>query len=339
MRSKSPHRLIPTLLFLALSTLACGLLPNRSEDEPDEAVEETAGSEETPVGETAVTYQGLGLDALEAYAATFEVSFTAEGDPAASWDYTVDILSSPTALRRDLRIEGVGPEQDPGDITLIQIGETQYMTGEGIGDASCLIFPESYDLENSFLTPDDFLPDLADITLEPDGPETVAGQPGMGYTFEAESLGDFTGVSGTLVLADEAGYLLRYDFTGSTTDSRFAPGQVGELSWHYEITSTNPGEALSAPGDCSIDLPVMDDAAELTSLFGVTTYSTPSSSEAVLDFYVEALPAAGWERYSLPHTQDNITLLVYAQGGEFLNIKIESTDSGSDVQLVLERGS
>jgi hypothetical protein len=329
------QRLTPIVLFLALSTLACGLLPGQ----PDEAtVEEAVEPGESP--EPTAAYRGLDLSALDAYAATFEVNFTAGDDPAVGWSYTVDTLAagSPPALRRALHIEGVSPEQDPGDVTLTQIGDTQYMTGEGTSEAGCLIFPASYDLEESFLTPDDFLPPaaLADVPLNPDGAETVAGQPGTRYTFEADSLGDFTDASGDLVLADEGGYALRYDFSGSTTDSHFMPGQAGQLSWHFAITSTDPSETLSAPEGCAIDLPVMDDAADLTSLFGVVTYTTPSSSEAVAAFYAEALPAEGWGRYSLPATQGDTTLLVYARTGEFLNVNITAKESGSEVQLISE---
>jgi hypothetical protein len=335
MLSVRRQRLTPIVLFLALSMLACGLLPGQ-QSEPD--VEETAELEEPP--EPTAAYRGLDLAALDAYAATFEVSFSAGDDPAAGWSYTVDTLAagSPPALRRALRIEGVSPEQDPGDVTLTQVGGTQYMTGEGTGEAGCLIFPASYDLEESFLTPDDFLPPaaLADVPLDPEGPETVAGQPGTRYTFEADSLGDFADASGELVLADEGGYALRYDFSGSTTDSRFMPGQAGQLSWRFAVTSTDPSETLSAPGGCAIDLPVMDDATELTSLFGVTTYTTPSSSEAVVAFYAEALPAEGWGRYSLPATQGDTTLLVYARAGEFLNVNIVAKESGSEVQLISE---
>jgi hypothetical protein len=327
------QRLTPIVLFLALSTLACGLLPGQP-GEP--VVEETAELEEPP--EPTAAYRGLDLSALEAYAATFEVSFTAGDDPEAGWSYTVDTLASPPALRRALSIEGVSPEQDPGDVTLTQIGDTQYMTGEGIGEAGCLIFPASYDLEASFLTPDDFLPPaaLANVPLDPAGPETVAGQPGARYTFEADSLGDFADTSGDLVLADEGGYVLRYEFSGSTTDSRFMPGQAGRLSWRFAITNTDPSEALSAPDGCTIDLPVMDDAAELTSLFGVITYTTSSSSEVVAAFYEEALPQAGWGRYTLPATQGDTTLLVYARAGEFLNVNITAKESGSEVQLISE---
>jgi hypothetical protein len=333
------QRMIPIILFLALSTWACGLLPGQ----PDEAaIEETPELEEPPASETATAYRGLDLAALEAYAATFEAGFTAGDDPAVGWSYTVDTLAagSPPARRRALRIEGVSPEQDPGDVTLTQVGDTQYMTGEGTGEAGCLIFPASYDLEASFLTPDDFLAPaaLADVPLDPAGPETVAGEPGTRYTFQAESLGDFTDASGELVLADEGGYVLRYDFTSSTIDSHFMPGQAGQLSWHFAITNTSPGETLSAPDGCAIDLPVMDDATELTSLFGVTTYTTPSSSEAVVAFYEEALPPEGWGRYTLPATQDDTTLLVYARAGEFLNINIVAMESGSEVQLISEGG-
>ncbi len=297
---------------------------------------ETAGGEGPeggPAAEGAV-YQGLSLDSLESYKATFQMAFTVEGADSPTWTYRLDILAGAPGLQRSLSMQGVSAEQDLGDITLMQMGDTQYMTGEATGEAGCLIFPASVDLEASFLMPDSLLPpeDLSGILI-PDAEVVVAGQSGQRYTFEADALGSFQDVSGELVLADEGGYVLRYGFAGITAETPLSSGLEGRLTWQFEITDLAPEEIVSAPEGCELDYPIMADAANLARLPGLITYTSPSSPEDIQAFYEQALPDDGWLRYDLPESSGDTTVLVYAREGWLLNVAITATDSGSEVQL------
>ena len=333
---------IVVALSLSLALTACGGEPTPTVEgspAPEGREGDSEDKGESAKAAAAAFYSGLGLDVLDSYAAAFEITFTPDGDPALAWTYRLDTLASPSppALRRSLAIEGVDPGRDPGDIVLVLVGDVQYMTGEAVGATGCLTFPAGIDVETSFLTPDDLLPPPAlDTALIPAGRETVAGQEGTRYTFEAGALGDFSDASGELVLADEGGYALRYAFAGDTVDTRFAVGQAGRLAWRFEVTDLAPGEVVTAPEGCEVDFPIMPDAVGVVRLPGLIAYTSPSSSQDVQAFYEEALPIAGWERYSYPATGEDATLLVYARAGELLNLSITAVEGGTEVQIFIE---
>jgi hypothetical protein len=295
---------------------------------------EAPESEVVPEIPSQIVYQGLSLDSLETYKAIFQITFTPEEAESPGWTYRLDILAGADGLQRSLSMQGVSEAQDLGDVTLTRLGDTQYMTGEATGDTGCLIFPASVDIETSFLMPDDLLlPDALTGILSLDGAATVAGLSGQRYTFEADAVGDFRDVSGELVLSDEGGIVLRYGFAGSTAETPFSSGLEGRMTWQFEITDFSPEEAVVAPEGCELDYPIMADATDLARLPGMIAYTSSSSPEDVQAFYEQALPDEGWQRYDLPETSGDATVLVYAREGWLLNVAITAADGGSEVQL------
>jgi hypothetical protein len=344
------NRLMVTALALALALAACGL-SREARPAPGEAGEAQPGEEQgqpAPPGKEGAAagegeaYDGLGLDALTTYAATFEADFTPDDAAVPPWTYRLDFLvgDGPEAMQRSLSISGVSGGKNPGDVTLTRLGDMQYMTGEAVGAEGCLISPASVDLEESFLTPDDFLPP-ADLSghLTPDGEETVAGEAGTRYRFEAGALGDLSDAAGEVVLAVDGGYVLRYDFAGRAVDTRFTGGQAGALTWHFAVTDLSPDAALDVPEECAIPYPVMADAYDLAKLPGLIVYSSAGSRADVVAFYEDALPGDGWEPYRMPEESEDKTVLVYARSdtGEVLNVSIiDDPDGGVQVSLFLE---
>lgn len=281
---------------------------------------------------------GVGLENIDRYAATFEIEFTPDGGLAGGWTYSLDIVSNGAAgLRRSLSMEGVSTAKDPGDTLLTRVGESQYMTGEGVGDAGCLIFPVSIDLDTSFLMPGDFIA-LTQLRpgLVPVKDEMVAERAGQLNTFKAGSLGDFTDVSGEIVIASVGNIVLRYEFSGHTVDNRFADGLAGILTWHYAITDTDPAEDVAVPEGCTPEYPVMADATELSRLPGLIKYISPSTPEVVLAFYEQTLTAEGWLVLTLPKSGEGTTVLSYARQGETLNVSVRATLLGTEVQVYTE---
>jgi hypothetical protein len=329
-----PVVLLPlSVLLAAMACLNFGGSALEDYDSDDDSSKEDTASESIRID-----FSGLGLDAIDSYASTFAVTFEADDNPPLSWTYRLDTLAqtSPAAVRHAVSMEGVDPAQDLGDVTLTLVGDTQYMTGQAVG-TGCLTFPAAVELDTSVLSPDSFLaPATLSDFLKRAGAETVASQTGTLYTFEADSLGDFTNVSGELVLADQEEYVMRYDFAGDTQDDLFAGGRTGRMSWHFELTDLAPEETVVTPEGCEIDYPLMDDAADVARLPGLIAYTSPSSSDDIVAFYEEALPSDGWDVYSFPGTREGATVLTYARAGELLSISIQPSNGGSEVRLFLE---
>lgn len=346
MKSNAPlARLFAMIVILSL-TVALTACDSASVEPDSAAGDEEPSSEVEPgqipgndpsEGDSATTYEGLGLDSIAAYKAVFEMAFTPGDAESPVWTYRLDILADESGLQRTLSVEGVPASQDLGNVTLTQIDDVQYMTGEATEESGCLIFPMSIDLETSFLLPDDLLPaELVDDVLTPDADATVAGQPGQRYTFSADALGDFQDASGEIVAATDGGYVLRYTFAGATSETPFSTGSEGRVTWQFVVTDLAPEESISAPEGCEIEYPIMADAVDLARIPGMIIYTSPSSPEDVRAFYEESLPDDGWLRYDLPETAEGTTVLVYAREGWLLNVAITSADGGVEVQLFLE---
>ncbi len=319
------HRIIKTawIALAALLLAGCGGAAGSVKGSPDGSV---AGD---------VVYGGMGLEMLPGYAASFTAGFVGQ---AAAWTYQLDLAADGTGgTLRSLRLEGVDSAIDLGDVTLTLLGNTQYLTGPGVGDAGCLIAPAGVGLGASFPLPDDFIaPEVIGPALREAGSETVAGLAGTRYT-AAGTLGEFSDVDAEIVIAEESGAVLRYDFSGQVAERRFADGEVGQLTWHFEVTSVAP-VGLAVPAECAIAYPIPEDATDLVRLPGLILFESPRGREEVVAYYQDTLAAQGWEVFAQPVTENETTLLSYAQGGEIINISIAATETGSSAQLFVEDG-
>lgn len=283
------------------------------------------------------TYKGIQQANPGAHSSTFHAEF-APSDGSAGWSFDVTTTpgSAPGGLRRDLTMDGLPPSIDPGDITLIAAGGQQYMIGEAVGASRCLLFPDTVNLDKSFLTPDDFLPayQIPDSALSKGGQETVADQQGTVYNLP-QSIGNFSNVQGSIVIAKD-GSVLRYTLEGDTVDSKMLKDVKGRLKWEYIVTAVGADQAIAAPAECAIDLPVMPDAENLTKLPSRIEYDTASTLEEVTAFYQQELPKLGWGVLEFPQVQDQATVLTYALEGQTLSVSVQIEGDKRKVQLFTE---
>jgi hypothetical protein len=74
----------------------------------------------------------------------------------------------------------------------------------------------------------------------------------------------------------------------------------GVLHMEYNLTEINTDFDITLPEGCDTEsgsgsaYPVMEDAFELASLAGITSYKTDATFEDVVTFYEEMLPEEGW---------------------------------------------
>lgn len=315
--------------------LIFGLLAACSSDKDDQTPD-SRDVEETQVASQ--IYQGIRADLLGPHSALFHAEFTpADGSPGWRYDVKFQVNEPGVTVRRDLSISGLSANEDPGDVTLLQVGDRQYMIGEAVGTSRCLLFPADVDLDESFLTPDSFLPaaNIPDQVLDRAGKETVAGQEGDVYTFEEETLSNFTNVRGALVQHPDGGWL-RFTFDGDTADENVVGGGAGHLLWEYVVTALGTADSITEPAECTIDLPLMADASNIARLPGVIKYDTASPVAEVTAFYEQSLPPEGWGVFEFPQIRDEATVLTFARAGEILNVSVQATETGSQVQLFVE---
>lgn len=324
---------IVTGLSLGLTML---LLLGCGSNTPDSGGASGEGDDEDDLSNQ--LYQGMQSQRLGPHTATFHAEF-APSDGSTGWVYNVSSrINDPSAsMMRDLQIEGLSSGKDPGDVTLVLVGKTQYMVGQGVGEGLCFLFPVGVDLEDSFLTPDTFLEahEVDDEVLARAGEQDIAGQKGTGFNFQADAVGDFTNVEGTIVLSGE-GAVLQYTFAGDTVEDTMLDGVPGRLSWQYSVEQFGAGETISVPSECLIDLPMTADAERTVRLPGVIQYETQSTLEEITAFYEKAMVEQGWSVYEFPQVRDDAVVLTYARSGQILNISIKEDEDNNLVRLFIE---
>lgn len=302
------------LLLLLPFSMACSL---------------TALSTPSPSAEAPPTYTGLGLDALDAYHATFEIRFTG----ASEWTYHLETRTDGDLVEYSLHMEGVDVAHNPGDLRVVIENEVARMRGPGTDD-ECLQFPSDLALGPSFLTPDDLVdPEELREPLVQVGRETIAGAESSHYTLHQPSLGDWSDVEVDLWLGEATGAVLRYDLRATGTDPLFDAGE-GVLSGQFRVTDVGP-QTIDPVAGCEIDLPLPADAARLVKLPGLLAFESASTPDQTVAFYQAALAEAGWEPLAEPEVGVAAILLSYHRGRQTLQINVEPGNGGAHVELLL----
>ena len=81
---------------------------------------------------------------------------------------------------------------------------------------------------------------------------------------------------------------------------------------------------------------MLDDAEELYSMSGLTTYYTNAEVAAVVDFYRQLLPANGWQEDENGAFVDETTgLLSFVKEGQALTITMSKENERTTVGLIV----
>ena len=185
-----------------------------------------------------------------------------------------------------------------------------------------------------------------------EGQETVNGVDTKHYSFEETGLNatEMAGskvdqVDGDIWIAVAGNYVVKMDATMIGTDMG-VPGATGSetlasgtLHMLMDVTDVNkaitievPPEALSA-GQPPEDIPIADDAAEMTNMFGTTTYTTAKTAQEIHDFYKAEMPNNGWTEAS-DQAFGDLFMMEYTKDGSKASITI-TTDSQSGKTSVI----
>jgi len=276
-----------------------------------------AGSEAPP------NYVGLGLEALGAYSAGFEIRFAGDYE----WVYELETRTDGQAVEYNLHLEGVSDTRNPGDVRAVIEGDTGRMRGPGTGD-ECLQFPSDLDLGLSFLSPDDLIePQSLQEPPTALGSETIAGVEAVHYTLSQASLEHWHDLEMDLWRDEASGAVLRYDLSVAGPDPLFDAGE-GRLSWQFLVDEIGP-QVIEPVAGCEVNLPLPPDAARLVKLPGLIAFESSSPPSEIVLFYQTELAEAGWEPLTEPQAGADATLLSYRSDTQTLEINIEARGDGA----------
>ncbi len=315
---------LTVLLFLS----GCATAPAPVVDQPTMAASPIV--ETQPPAEPTLpmmTYQGVKLNDLEQYAASFVVSM----QTAKPWTYRLDLRRSGGVSEFSLHLEGVDPAKNPGDVRLVSDGVTSRMLGEGT-DNFCMQFPADMPGAPDFLLPDDLIvpAELAAQLVTAAVEEQSGGQ----MLRQAAANADLTGwkdVQAEVLtwLPDEQ--VKQLSFTAQGNDVLFGTGE-GIISVEYKLESTEPQQIEPVDG-CEVSLPLTDDSANLMIMPGMISYETALSMDDTVAFYTGALEEQGWLVVDLTKSSQDSSVMSYRRGEESLEVTISARASGCRVQL------
>jgi hypothetical protein len=317
-RGTMKKSLIALFLLIALSlvTAACG---GQASNGP-KTVKPFATN--TPVPDL------LGREKLSAYTATFLIDF----DGPVKWKYQLITRKAPTLRETTLHIEGIAGAQNPGDVRMVTDGVTTWMKGPGT-DEECVQYPNNTGMDPNLVYPEalismESLPSLAKFVRE----EPVAGRDTRYYMGGPTTIGKWQNASVEYHQQKDSGALLQFAMLAGGEDILFNTGR-GTMLAAYSIDSFDT-PAIEPVTGCEIDVPLPESASKLVRLPGLISFESKDGTDAMRDYYQQALSEAGWQASEGPAQSGETMMLSYINGSRTLEVHITRGDEGTSVKLV-----
>ena len=239
-------------------------------------------------------------------------------------------------------------EEQP--LEMYTIGETTYMylmgtwmqtpsgdSTEGLGDTF-------------LMTSDDVLKNAKNSKYV--GREKVNGIDTKHYTFDETAFdsADMAGskidrAQGDVWIAVDGNYVVKMDVTmfGKELSVPAETGDVaadGSMRMVMDVTDVNksitiqvPQEALDANKPPE-DIPVVDDAADATNMFGMITYTSAKTPQEIHDFYKAEMPKNGWTEAS-DNSFGDMYMLEYTKDGSTANVTITADAASGKTSVMI----
>jgi len=339
------------VLFFIISISACGQAAATPATSPTAATaaDTSAGPsypEEITVqqnltygpGPFVYTDTRAGLSDLPGYQSVLIITFdgTRDGQPE-KWSKTYTMLATKDPQARQLMIERTRAASKLDPALLAEMDGMSYeRQGENTCNATALQEGNSL---GERLEPALFLSPL--IGADEAGSEMVNGVQANHYTFDQHALGeqDLTESTGEIWVASEGNYIVKYLLTRKGKADYFGEGIEGSLTLDYELADPTQPVTIALPEDCPpgmVDAPLLQDASNVEKAPGVLSYETTAPLKDVAAFYQEQLPSLGWKAEGQPSIDDATAFLDYKKGSQTITVIIDTTDSGTAVQILLE---
>ncbi|RLC79492.1 MAG: hypothetical protein DRI61_07790, partial [Chloroflexi bacterium] len=281
-----------------------------------------------------------GLDKLDSYRINWNMSFEGkdeEGNPV-QWtlQWQEEYTKEPPARRITMQGSGLGMEET-GSIQLIQIEDKTYMIIPGQGCLTTEAAEE--DVFKELITPDEFGGISGGQFV---GVETINGVKAKHYSFDEKALGmglEFVRAKGDIWVAPE-GYVIKYVLEAEGKEEVFGKGAEGKLRWDYEVVDINEPFTIEVPEECAQlvpeDIPILPDAAELSSFMGMTSYSTEKPFVEVVKFYKDEMAAKGWKQAEGSMETENMAMFNYTKDNRSVTIMISPQEGKVQVTIQVQ---
>ncbi len=152
-------------------------------------------------------------------------------------------------------------------------------------------------------------------------------------------------VNAEIWYAQDGGFIV--NFTGQAQGEAYSESEdinrSGSIHWEYDLTDMNSVVEIPLPQQCQMaaeggvnDIPVPDNAQDLSKIGSMLSFNSPEEASWLADFYRAAMPVAG---YSLSDETvfDDFFVFTYLKAEETITIMISRLNSGgSDAIITVE---
>lgn len=267
-----------------------------------------------------------GVAELDGYRATLAESFegTADGKAVTWWMATTRAETrNPTAREIAVDSSGEGAPVQPSRAWLA--GGVAYAS---FGGGACAVSSDPSAAGAAGELVNRLPPVLGAVGS---GTEQVNGADAGRATFDgtAIGLGKAGTASGTIWVAPQGGYVVRYELTIKAGADFFGPGIEGTWTARYDLKDVGAVGSIAPPAACGsgpVEAPVMDGAADVLRSSGLLTYDVSAGLDAVKTFYESRADGLGW--VSAHEAQQTDTALVLEYTSNAGRVTVFATVSG-----------
>jgi len=308
-----------------------------SSTEPTAAPTEASGAagllgDLLDLGSIQINPEQLGGDTLQSY--RLRVHWTVEPKPdstVAASDMAMEIAHTSDPLAEQFTMGGDGADA----FSTIRIGDKLWFQS---GDQ--WIEMSSDDMASS-MEDTLFSLDQATAGLSGDaklvGREEVNGIATRHYSFDETvpgmALGIYGKIKGDVWVAEDGDYTVRYVYSAENDDATYG--------WDWDVYDINVPFTIEPPADAQgarDDIPLMPDAANRSSLGGMTSYESASDANTVLEFYQEQMPDQGWTYNEAESTINEYMIsLNFTKEDVTVSIMIVPDDAGG-TSVIIQAG-
>jgi hypothetical protein len=158
-------------------------------------------------------------------------------------------------------------------------------------------------------------------------------------------MGGITDARGNLYVTVDSDHIVHLDLTFEGQDLALGVGSAedrveeGLVKFTFEMTDVNQPFTIQVPDEALTsnampeDIPVPEDAEQLSNLFGMITFLSASTPRQVADLYETRMSDYGWTQTSVAEYGGTL-VLEYAKGGRTASLMI-GTDQETNQTSVL----
>jgi hypothetical protein len=257
-------------------------------------------------------FTGINLSRLSDYQTTYDIEFN--GDT--TWRYSLTTHFDGKRTEYNLHIEGVDPARNPGDIRMVAEKETSWMTGPGV-EHECFMFPSDFEIDYTFLTPDDtFPPEEITSLLSYESKQKEGDLSVYVYTADVPEHEGWRDLDIVLWLVKGENYPIKYDIEATGQDPLFNAGE-GQFRGAFSVADDS-GYVIEPITGCEITIPLPEGADQVVRFPGLISFEISDTPENVIVFYQDYLISNGWVTDDPLTGTDKGLQMSYIKGDEML---------------------